>query len=211
MFSSLAGLMWMQWGTHWGNMQWGNWLLILTFQLPQNLLCVWPEIYRSSMLSDPLRRMWPFHQTGRQSIAPSQDWTHDLLSAQQLPVNVRVRTFNHSASFLHRTAWSQTGQSGTDAIGCVLSLCRFSRSMCHQQDSSCLRTVWVGSPQPFGWDWSLWASTSSFSSLACTWCLCCPPTTALTTPRESRSPSMLVNRVLMLIQVLLLEMLNYKS
>ena len=109
----------------------------------------------SFMLSDAVWRMWPFHQTRRQSIAPSQDWTHDHLSAQHLPVNVRVRTFNCSASFLHRTASLQTCQSSTDAIGCVLSLCRFSRLMCHQQDSSCLRTVWVGSPQPFGWDWSL--------------------------------------------------------
>ena len=150
----------------------------------------------SFMLSDAVWRMWPFHQTRRQSIAPSQDWTHDHLSAQHLPVNVRVRYIQllcllsapdciiaglpieywctlppfctrlhhrrpanqvlmHSASFLHRTASLQTCQSSTDAIGCVLSLCRFSRLMCHQQDSSCLRTVWVGSPQPFGWDWSL--------------------------------------------------------
>ena len=106
------------------------------------------------------------------------------------------QVLKHSASFLHQTASSQACQSSTDAVGCVLSLYRFSRLTCHQQDSSCLRTVWVGSPQPFGWDWSLWASTSSFSSLACTWCLRCPPMTALTTPRESRSPSMLVNRVL---------------
>lgn len=116
MFSSLASLMWMQWGTHLRKLT----LLILNFQLPQNLLCVWLEIFRYSMLSDPIWRMWPFHQTRRQSIAPSQDWTHDHLSAQQLPVNVRVRTFNYSASFLLQTASSQACQSSTEAL-CLLS------------------------------------------------------------------------------------------